>query len=110
MKVHCPCCNTLIESLDVEDLAFIALSPLERRIVEALISSYPRLVTRDYIIDQMYWDDPDGGPLDAYNTMHVVMMKVRRKLSKFGWTISRGKQGPGMRAFGSYRLIKAAPA
>lgn len=69
------------------------LSKLERRIVSSLADAFPRGVTKDRLISDLWFDDPNGGPDTAGNMVSVVVSRLRPKLEQHGWTIPRQKSG-----------------
>lgn len=81
------------------------MAKLERRIVDALSSAHPRAVTIDALIDHVYFDNADGGPLDARNSVASTVARMRKLLPRYGWTIPSGRRGRGVR--GTYKLTKA---
>lgn len=105
MPVICPCCLQPMpaDRAPVDALELAPLSPLQRRIVKALASSYPRRVTMQQLIDACYWDDPEGGPVTAETVIRKMLHEIRKKLPPYGWTIPRMNPGPAV-GYNAYRL------
>ncbi len=55
------------------------LTPQETRIAYLLHTRLGKLVTRDGIMDAMWFDDPDGGAQPK--TLDVVLYRVRQKIA-----------------------------
>lgn len=93
---HCPTCGSPIESVPVSALLEAsALDPHERLLVEELARIYPRGTTISHLVHSLYGADPNGGPDTAHQAISVYMSRARRKLADFGWTITKGRTGPG---------------
>lgn len=75
----------------------VHLSPLEAKVLDSLLGC-ERIVPKDHIIDHVYHDAEDGGPLDAKKILHVIIWKLRKTLPVSGipWRlvthITRGYQ------------------
>ena len=96
----CPCCGQPLpeDGVSVHVLSDVPLSKLERRMVDLLASEYPREVKRDKIVHEFYCDDPDGGPIWAETIPAQIAIRLRSKLPRYGWTISKatgGRDNPG---------------
>lgn len=107
-RVTCPCCGRPVDTgaLPVTALAEIPASRHERRILKALVSAYPRRVSGDFLVEALYCDDPNGGPLRAVDVVRVTVTRLRAKLARVGWTIPHGGTGRGSTA--RYRLAPLA--
>lgn len=57
------------------------LTPTEQRILSLLWAHRSRLVRSETILEHLYGDDPEGGPLYARTLITVYMSKLRKKLS-----------------------------
>lgn len=79
----CPCCDQPITAA-VRDplrvLAMIQFSQLERRIAEYLARNLGRWVPAGALVDAVYSDDPDGGPITAHVAIAVKIMTIRKRL------------------------------
>lgn len=106
MTQRCKCCGQPLPGSPSVDLEAAPLAKLERRIVDALSIAHPRAVTIDALIDQVYFDDADGGPIDARSSVASTVARMRKLLPRYGWTIPRGSRGRGVR--GTYKLTKAS--
>lgn len=96
-KLLCPHCGSPVADYDSIDLR--RLTRLQSRALEALVSGRNRFLAANSLIDQIYADDPNGGPLDSQACLRSVIHKLRPKLRKTGWDIEL-RWGVG------YRLIK----
>lgn len=89
MSAICPCCNRPMEASKAP-LDALAAAPIwgqQRTILDALAEAYPRFVQTSFIIDRLYGDDPNGGPICADNIIANRVVHLRRKLAAYGWTI-----------------------
>lgn len=105
MTKRCKHCGQLLPGSPAADLEAAPLAKLERRIVDALSRAHPCAVTIDALIDHVYFDDADGGPIAARNSVASTVARMRKLLPRYGWTIPRGSRGRGVR--GTYKLTKA---
>jgi len=85
-------------SIDLQDAR---LTFQQRRIVDALADAFPRRMHIKNIIEAVYFDDPQGGPDNAHNTVKVQIFNARKRLVREAWNISRR----GVEPLGYYRLI-----
>lgn len=106
MSVPCPCCGAAVQTPGLESLRFMIVPPNERRVLDALISSYPRVVSVPDLAQRVYGHDADGGPVTADNAVRVYMYRLRPKLAKYGWTAGAMK---GVRDGVSLRRLAATP-
>lgn len=102
------CCPTCGQSLPdglvpVEALVDAALTTQQMAVIELLIRAYPRSVTMAVIVDSLWGDDPNGGPEDPRNIVHIQLSRIRKMIRHHGWTIPKLKAGPNDRS-GRYRL------
>lgn len=104
MTCICPTCHRPMNAgrAPIEGLASAPLGNLERRLVEAMVQAYPRSLTKNYLIEFLYSDDPDGGPESVGSILAVMMTRLRKKLPAYGWTIPLNTRGAGN--YGRYRL------
>lgn len=86
----CEKCGHPLNDFEVQ----IGLTPRQRDIFRALQKAGRRGLTISQLVEKVYGNDPDGGPLSAANVMHVSNIKMRKKLAKFGFKItSNGGHG-----------------
>lgn len=92
MTVHdyCPHCGAPVVEASAED----ALSHTETRLVDALRAKPGTWVTTEWLVDQVYWNDRDGGPLSGSKAIHIHVHNVRKKLGS-GFIVSRLGKGTG---------------
>lgn len=74
----------------------IALTKIERRICEVLVTHLGNWVPHDRIVAYVYSDHADGGPLSAENVISVTMVKLPDKLIPHGFRIE-SQAGAGRR-------------
>src|SRR4051812_37079308 len=91
MSVPCPCCGTAIPAPGLETLRFMHLPPHERKVLDALISAYPRVVSVPDLAQRVYGHDANGGPDTAEASVRIYMHRLRPKLAVFGWTAGARK-------------------
>lgn len=39
------------------------------------------IITREFILERLYGDDPEGGPENCDRVVHVLLSKIRKKLA-----------------------------
>lgn len=103
----CECCGQPILSDLERTLWTLPWSPTERRILERLLRSYDQDVGAAALIEAVYHDDVDGGPLDARKTITVFVHNIRKKLAPAGLTISC-RSGVRTRRLTEARPVKPA--
>jgi DNA-binding response OmpR family regulator len=59
------------------------------------------LVSNAQIVDFLYGDRPDGGPLGAYNNIYTYISRAKKKIEAVGWTVIAER-------FRGYRLVRMA--
>ena len=57
----------------------VKLRPAECKILDALLGC-ERIVPKDHIVDHLYWDRADGGPLNPKNVISAVLCGLRKRL------------------------------
>lgn len=105
----CPCCGHEIAAprAPIEALEAAPLPTVLRRIVNVLAEAYPRSVSSDFMIAEIYRGARE--PEFASNCVSVQMARLRDKLAIYGWTVPRSQGGRGNLA--GYRLAPlGAPA
>lgn len=70
----CPCCRRPYPRDG------LPLTDMERRVYEAVHGGNGLPVPTHRIIDYVYSDDPNGGPLTADGNIRVMVHRIRRKL------------------------------
>ena len=97
----CPTCGHTIHKGPAPSKALVdaQLSPQEQRIVAALVSAYPRRLSIGSLMDAVYFDDPQGGPECARESVSMTLSRLRAKLPIYGWTIP-----PNIGSAGQYGL------
>lgn len=103
--ILCPCCRRPLEegqTVDIKHLVDARMPRNHRILIETLARAYPRRVTIEHLVDQLFDDDPDGGPDNPVHVVRVHINRLRKKLPKYGWTIPKNNGGRGVN--GTYRL------
>jgi hypothetical protein len=92
--MKCPTCAHDLDEVSMDMLAEMrALTGLEKRTISVLISAYPRALTPDQMVDMLY---PGGtGPDYEIGVLRTVLSRIRTKIGPMGWTVSKGRTGPG---------------
>lgn len=105
----CPCCKGFIgEAAPIDFVKDAVIGGLQVKIMKELTDRVSRPVMMSHLIDKCFEDDPDGGPENAANSIHVAIHKLRKRLSAFGWCIEgSGRGSAGFYGSGTYRLIPA---
>lgn len=96
MTKVCECCGHPLPDKAV----FEVLTPMQRRIFQAVAAAGTHGITSRVLIDRLYQDDPNGGP-SSINIIAVVASHMRPRLKPFGITL---KANPGRE--GRYTLQK----
>lgn len=85
----CPKCQTISHSgLSVGAASVtwrdeeVRLTGQEAIILRTIIAR--RFASVGQLIDALYWDDPEGGPLAPENVVSVLIVHLRRKLRRAG--------------------------
>ncbi len=93
-KLLCTHCGQPMGDFSGIDVANLTRN--EMLIVEALVHANHRLTPINVLIEKVWGDCPDGGPLSAALGIRTHICHARRKLEKAGWTI-RAQKGHGYR-------------
>lgn len=97
----CEKCGHPLPSLEVQ----LDLTKPQRRIFNALQRAGQAGLTRDQIIEKVYTDDPNGGPLTALNSICVQRWKMNKKMKPFGLFIKTTKGKPSYWSLSKHRGI-----
>ncbi|WP_164743056.1 winged helix-turn-helix domain-containing protein [Mesorhizobium sp. Z1-4] len=89
---RCPCCGQELPAGYVaprEELAgrLNTDSPVFHSIVRRLAWRPGLFVGTAELVDYVYRDDPDGGPLDANKCIQIAITRYRQQLEPLGWEI-----------------------
>jgi len=84
------------------DLSREGLSPRERTVLERLVEAGGAPVTRAKLVDAVYGDDPDGGPLFANANIAVYIYRLNQKLPPRGFSVELHGYGMG------WKLVEVA--
>ncbi len=97
----CKCCGqTLPGALEFGGVHF---SPMQKKIVDRVHKAGKGGVTLAMLVNHVYADDPDGGPIHAERSVHVQLCIVNRKLAPANRRVEANKSG-GQGAF--YRMVQ----
>ena len=77
--------------------------PVRQRLVDILAGRPDGVLVRD-LVDLVYADDPDGGPLTAQRSLNVIAHRANAQLRPQGYQIESMWLGRGAR----YRLVRVA--
>ena len=96
VKVRCPCCEG---SGEIEEGAPVPLSPMQLCIFD-IVRKSKYGVPGPALVDRVYADWADGGPINAYNSVQVQIRRLNDRLAKAGLRIASETHGEG----GGYKL------
>lgn len=85
----CPCCGQKLVSAYDQIAEDARLTPGQARLFLAVASGHGNAVSWDKIIDAIYWDDVEGGPLNARRVVRVTRVYANKKLARFGFAITK---------------------
>jgi hypothetical protein len=95
MTPPCPVCGQHLPKARVPAAARAILAPKEAAVFD-FVYRHPG-VTKAEIIDGVYADDPDGGPLAAYETVTAYISRANKKLIPYRLRIrASAAGGPGV--------------
>jgi len=81
----CPCCKQVVPPR-------LFLPKMLQRIYDC-VSRHPAGVTRGQLMDDIYSDDPNGGP-EGFSVISVHVMRLNKRLEQVDLRI-KGTGGPG---------------
>jgi len=86
----CPCCGKPMQGgAPARALSFVkTLTRTEKAMLMALADAYPRVLTAPVLIDAIWGDRADGGPLSASGSLGVMQTRINRKIKRYGWKIA----------------------
>ena len=96
------CCPACGQTLPPGIPKGLVLRAGHQRIYDIVRRAGPYGITSTDLCDKVYADDPNGGPLDARNTLACRIVYLNRKLKPFGQRVTCG----GGRSDGAYKLVK----
>lgn len=102
----CPCCKGFIgEAAPIEAVIDAENSTVAKRILKVLSSPVGRRVPTKDVIKSVW---PSGRPSHAVTSLRVAIMKLRRRLRHYGWSLITDRSR-GINEYGGsfYRLIPA---
>lgn len=88
--MKCPCCGaeTSYNNIDIAEAAKDLLTPDQYRVFN-IINSRPWFFKHQMLVDVVYQDDPDGGPLTASVTVYSHISNVNKRLKAIGVKIAK---------------------
>lgn len=110
----CPCCEQELpphhsnlkvipgRGLVVKGDKFSQLTQSQMTIFNEIYEKMPLGVVLDRLVEVLYQHRPDGGPLTAHNTVHVMVAQANRRLQKLNVRITAGR---GYR-FTNYKVVE----
>jgi len=76
---------------------FYRSSPISERLFDALCT-HPYGLTSKELVEKMYFDREDGGPLTAAESISVRVCYINKRFERLGISLRiRGHGGPGSR-------------
>lgn len=100
MSGTCPCCKQAVAAPSLEAaIATARLDAFEASILQAVWSGKGHTVSSERVFDEMYADDPDGGPSPScmYAALRGTLSQLNLKLKGVGIVVVPGRQGKGYR-------------
>ncbi len=88
----CPCCGAAnaFDELPVDKLLEIRLPKRQADVLDKLVTDYPRGTTTPSLLDFVYaFDNVEGDQRAIRNCIY----RLRKRLPRYGWTITRMKPG-----------------
>lgn len=83
----CECCGQTLPDFYIEIAERGRLSKKETALFVAVAGRAGRLVAYGGIIDRLWGDDPDGGPLAPLNNISIHVLRINRKLAHTDYRI-----------------------
>lgn len=93
---ECPMCRATVSRPSLEELiAERSIRGHEAAILRTVWASAGRLVRADDFFDEMYEDDPDGGPSYAlmYRDLYRAMERLETRIADSGVSVRRARRG-----------------
>lgn len=84
----CECCGRPLPSAYSEAALSAGLTAQERDLFLAIADSPSDIVTYQSIIDSLWGNDGDGGPLGADRVVFTVACRTNRKMARFGYRLA----------------------
>jgi hypothetical protein len=92
--MECPCCGQLTDgAIKVEFLKEVNLQLGPHIVLCKFVDSFPRVVSKDAMVDELYSLSPDGGPDTANRVIDVYLTKIRQAIRPLGWNVVRVTSG-----------------
>lgn len=99
---ECPCCHGFIgEAAPTDDVAQTITSSQKLVIFKALAKKPGRVLSVEFLENQIWGSDPNGGPDASRNAVYIMVHRLNKHIARYGWHIA--SQGRG--SAGGYRLI-----
>lgn len=84
----CECCGRPLPNVYLEAVAGAGLTAQERELFLAVADGAAEIVTYQSIIDRLWGDEVDGGPLGVERVVFTVVCRLNRKMAKRGYRLS----------------------
>src|SRR5208337_976421 len=92
MSKTCPHCGQTIPEVPRE-FADLKLTPQQSRILARVCKAGKHGISSDILIDWLYADRDDGGPMGASRVLHNQVCRMNRELCKIGWQLRATRGG-----------------
>lgn len=89
MTIICPCC---LGSGEIEETAPVPLSPMQFRIFD-IVRRSTHGITNTQLVDRIYAPLADGGPMYAYQSVRVQIVRANERLAKANLRITTATHG-----------------
>jgi hypothetical protein len=114
MSATCPCCGeTLRPSFrPIDALRHVPLAAAQRRLLDVLISAYPRTVAHGALVEAVWGHRADGGPDgDLFTHLAVLQGRMNRQINQLGWNVGAAHNGVrGSRRLSAIEPVREAEA
>lgn len=84
---RCPCCGRPVDRPNVDMLASLRLSPQQRVILDYMAKHLGQWLTTEQLVEFVWNNARDGGPITANQCLSVQIMHLRRRLKGSGFEI-----------------------
>ncbi|MBN8996133.1 MAG: hypothetical protein J0H94_12975 [Rhizobiales bacterium] len=91
--IPCPCCGRPIDEDVHAVIATASLSRSERLAVSHLAERFGKWVRLGQVVEAVYVDDPDGGPLTAHQCVYMFLYRADKKLRSLGYAVESTRGG-----------------
>ncbi len=86
-----PCCGQTMRAPPVDAVQFVEQLPIggthAPRLIARLARNFGLYIPEDVLVDSVYANEPDGGPLSARNVVAVLTCRLNPRLAPHGLKI-----------------------